>query len=107
MIYLFATQIEQWCEHHYPSFVSLSGGTGQLTLDMSDVRTRVVEAEKQKMVEKQAQRRSEALRNAQAGPTGPVEEMSTRELVFIAGGGVALVVGLSAAIVWVMITYSA
>lgn len=99
-------QIEQWCEHHYPSFVSVSSGSGQLTLDMSDVRTRVVEAEKKKVIERQAQRKVDALRNAQAVPMGPSEDMSTRELFMFVGGGLSLVVGLSAFIVWVIITYA-
>lgn len=84
-------QIEQWYEHQYPSFASVSSASGQLTLDMSDVRTRVVEAEKKKVIERQAQRKVEALRNAQAVPMDPSEDMSTRELFMFVGGGLSLV----------------
>lgn len=38
-------KIEQWCEHHYPSFVSIvqgAGGVGQHQLNLTDARTRVV-----------------------------------------------------------------
>lgn len=86
--------------------MSVSSGSGQLTLDMSDVRTRVVEAEKKRVIEKQAMRKVEAMRNAQAVPVGPAEDMSTRELVMFVGGGLSLVVALSAFIVWVIITYA-
>jgi len=44
-------RIEVWTEHHFPSFVQISGGAGdvQKSLNMADVRAVVVESEKDRI----------------------------------------------------------
>ena len=91
-----ALQIEQWAEHHYPSFVLLSGG--QPSLDARDARVRVVTAEK-KLIE---QRAAAARAEIDAG-AGPVQDLSTRELLAYVAGAFALVLVLGLICVWVVL----
>jgi len=54
------SRIEAWAEHHFPSFVQLSGGGGgtvSKSLNMNDIRAHVVEGERKRVQERETQKR--------------------------------------------------
>ncbi|KAH7106306.1 farnesyl-diphosphate farnesyltransferase [Auriculariales sp. MPI-PUGE-AT-0066] len=60
------SRIEAWAEHHFPSFVQISGGTGNVSkaLNMADVRAQVVETERKRMQDRQLEKRLGIKRHA-------------------------------------------
>ncbi|KAH8103660.1 hypothetical protein DFH11DRAFT_259390 [Phellopilus nigrolimitatus] len=62
-------KIEQWCEHHYPSFVTLGTG-GASSPDPTDARTRIAQHEEKVATQVMRRRRIEAARGpgAKEGP---------------------------------------
>ncbi|KAH8111776.1 squalene synthase [Phellopilus nigrolimitatus] len=101
-------KIEQWCEHHYPSFVTLGTG-GASSLDPTDARTRIAQHEEKVATQVLRRRRIEAARRpgAKEGPVGPVQDFSTKDLLLYVGGIFLLILALALFAVWVMIRFFA
>lgn len=94
------SKIEQWCEHHYPSFVQM--GTQGQTFDALDARTKIAEAIEKREQELRMEKRLREI-SEKAGvnlaerkplePSGPAWDM----LLFVGGAFVlVLAVGLGA-----------
>ena len=90
-------KIEQWCEHHYPSFVRLESG-GQ-TYDLYDARTKIAEIAEKREQELRVQQRLREIsektgvvmeRRQALEPTGPAWDM----LIFV-GGAFVLVIAIA------------
>ncbi|KAJ7148522.1 farnesyl-diphosphate farnesyltransferase [Mycena crocata] len=101
-------KIEQWCEHYYPSFVMLppSGGTGQ-AIDPSDARGRTFLTYEKADAEREKGLRMEQLRARLAtGERPPPQDSGIGELLFYVGGGLLAIVGVIAAVVYIIMLYS-
>ncbi|KDQ21051.1 hypothetical protein BOTBODRAFT_152072 [Botryobasidium botryosum FD-172 SS1] len=96
-------KIEQWCEHHYPSFVTatVSGGTTATSYSVSgDARLRIVERERTIAT---ARQRGEKV--IQTAPGAPLQSAVTQEglpweLIGFFAVAFTIVIGLSVAVVW-------
>ncbi|EJD41437.1 farnesyl-diphosphate farnesyltransferase [Auricularia subglabra TFB-10046 SS5] len=87
-------KIEMWAEHHFPSFVKISGGSGQLkqTLDHGDPRAKVIELWQRREEEKKVAKYKAAL----AARPDPNQGSLPMSMLFAMAGVAALVMGLSA-----------
>jgi len=98
-------QIEQWCEHRYPSFVLLpQGSSGHSGIDSKDVRSQVINLEKKKIEDLALQNRTEAL--AGVAPIGPAQDMSLNELFLYIGGAFVLILLLGLLVIWVVLQFT-
>ncbi|KIY46832.1 farnesyl-diphosphate farnesyltransferase [Fistulina hepatica ATCC 64428] len=105
-------KIEQWCEHHYPSFVQL--GQGGQSFNTEDARTNVMLAEKRFDDETKKRRRIEDLRkqleaNGATGARANVdtyEQGSIMEVVLYVVGGLILILVMCVALIWGILHYS-
>ncbi|KAG7451477.1 farnesyl-diphosphate farnesyltransferase [Guyanagaster necrorhizus] len=90
-------KIEQWCEHHYPSFVqiSYSGDGASHQLDPEDARSRIVQLESKLAKELSTKKRAQA-------PQAP--EGLPWELFMYLGGAVLVIIGLSVGVIWAVLT---
>ncbi|KAA1470064.1 farnesyl-diphosphate farnesyltransferase [Dentipellis sp. KUC8613] len=96
-------KIEQWAEHHFPSFVhvmqsKVSSGASQV-IDPNDARSRIAKAASEKDALAAAQRQPAA----GAAPARRGDEGPPMEVLLFAGGMVLAILGLSALVVWVML----
>ncbi|KAI5116930.1 hypothetical protein M0805_005563 [Coniferiporia weirii] len=101
-------KIEQWCERHYPSFVSVSSTDGGLALDSSDARSRIAARDKEISSAVAVRRRAEALASKSeewAKGRVPPEEMSKNEVLMFVAAAFALVLVLSLGIVWAVLYF--
>ncbi|KAJ7625765.1 farnesyl-diphosphate farnesyltransferase [Roridomyces roridus] len=104
-------KIEQWCEHYYPSFVILGGGSGtslSQSIDRKDARGRTF-LEYQEWDEKRSKElRMEALRaSLAAGNRLPAQQDSgMREVVGYIVLAVLLFVGTGAGLVFMLMRYT-
>ena len=97
------SQIEQWVERHYPSFISITGGSGALQtgINGSDIRARIVKRNLEI-----DQRHEKERREAAGVPAPPKQDDSWPwELFAFVGGMLAFVIALGAVIVWFIITF--
>ena len=105
-----ALQIEQWREHHYPSFVHISSGPDgvQQRLDPSDPRTTIALNEQRLDAALARKRRLENLRNGIKSNGTTSQALSTssyRDLASYVGIAAFLVFGSSAMIVWAILKF--
>ena len=91
-------KIEQWCEHHYPSFVSIGKQTGKQSYKTDDARSLIVLAEEK---EKKAMPLDQSAANARAYNSA---ETSWEMLAWLIGAFLALT-ALCFAIVFIVIYY--
>ncbi|KAJ7197739.1 isoprenoid synthase domain-containing protein [Mycena pura] len=105
-------KIEQWCEHYYPSFVtitdSVSGGVTQ-SISAADVRGRTFLAAEKADAELAQKARVEAIRaraNANGGAVHPSQEISMRELSMYVGGALLAVSLIIAFVVLLIVRWS-
>jgi len=104
-------KIEQWYEHRYPSFVTLSSGGGGPLYDGNDLRGKVQLREQEQIRAIAFRQRSEDImkRTLGDGPVpaalGPNEDMSTKEVLMYAGALVLSLIVLGMGIVWALIWY--
>ncbi|KAJ7289294.1 squalene synthase [Mycena rebaudengoi] len=108
-------KIEQWCEHHYPSFVQIStptgGGPGGLAMDPTDARGRTYLEQEAREKEWIKRARVETLRAGAlasgkgngAAPAQTQDSTTMRELALYVGGGITVVLGLIFGVVWLVL----
>lgn len=105
------SQIEQWYEHRYPSFVTLSSGGGGPLYDGNDLRGKVQLREQEQIRAIAFRQRSEDIMKNTLGDgpvpaaLGPNEDMSTKEVLMYAGALVLSLIVLGMGIVWALIWY--
>ena len=106
------SQIEEWCEKRYPSYVLLSPN-GYL-IDESDARKGIAKRDAELATELRRRKRAEELRTGvtadgvngdHAVPNGETQEFSKKELAAMIGGLMAVSLILAFAIVWVIMKY--
>ncbi|KAF8886382.1 squalene synthase [Infundibulicybe gibba] len=104
-------KIEQWCEHNYPSFIRMStnaeGGVKQ-ELDPYDPRTRIVHMEQTLEEALTRKKRAEEIRNG-IHPTevkAAQNEVTVPELMMYVLGGMAVLVVMSAGIIYLVLKFS-
>jgi len=101
-------QIEQWCEHHYPSFVRIqAGGAGappQQFLSPDDARTRIFHLEQTRERELSRKKRVEELRS---GPVReerqPTQEGAGMEMIMYVVVAFVVVLSLCVGAIWVIL----
>ncbi|KAK7041460.1 bifunctional farnesyl-diphosphate farnesyltransferase/squalene synthase [Paramarasmius palmivorus] len=102
-------KVEQWCEHHYPSFVQLPQTTGGgATFNPEDPRTKVMEIGQRIDQELVRRRRIEQIKEKYG--QGPQADQAIKQatggdsvpwdIFMFVGGVIALVLGLCALVVW-------
>ena len=103
------TQIEQWCERHYPSFVRVGHVSGQIMFDPTDMRSKVAEADQAR---DRAVAREKRLAEVRAGAVvrpvdgpGAQEGTSFGEMIMYVGTAFLLVIGISLGAAWLMMQY--
>lgn len=102
-------QIEQWCEHHYPSFVSVSkgaSGNAQQVFDPSDARTQIVElAQKRDRQIVAEKKHGNGTTNGAAQKALGEDPGDFKEILFYVGAAfiIVMLVGLGAA--WLLMQY--
>jgi farnesyl-diphosphate farnesyltransferase len=103
-------KIEQWCEHHYPSFVLTQGG-GQHQLDLADARSHIVLLDQKRDAELQIEKwRQNGNGKAKGGPTvcAPATDAGFPwEMLMYVAGAFAVVLGFSLAAVYCMLLFFA
>ncbi|KAJ6480977.1 farnesyl-diphosphate farnesyltransferase [Mycena sanguinolenta] len=102
-------KIEQWCEHHYPSFVrfgsSSSGGVTQ-TLDPSDARgATFLASEKAEYERKQAMRLKELAAGGKRVPA-KVDDGALGEMMLYVTGAVLVILALCVGVVYLLLQLS-
>ncbi|KAJ7097216.1 isoprenoid synthase domain-containing protein [Mycena belliarum] len=103
-------QIEQWCEHYYPSFINLSaaanGGPPAQSIDESDARGRTFAVSEKREAARAQRLRIEMLRAgikpAVLEGRVPAQGMETSEIMMYVMATVLGVVGLIAGVVWLI-----
>ena len=104
------SQIEQWLEHNYPSFIHISSQHGhtQVTLDPRDPRSRMVSLEKAFDAELAKKKRVEDLRNglAVAAERGEVQPTSWMVVVASVMAAFAAIVMFSFTVVYFILQLS-
>lgn len=101
-------QIEQWCEHYYPSFVSVSksaSGNAQQVFDPTDARTQIVQlAEKRDRQLAIEKRMGNGAAKEAARPLGE-SPSDTREILLYVGAAfvVIFLIGIGAA--WLLMQF--
>jgi farnesyl-diphosphate farnesyltransferase len=115
--YLTFPQIEQWCEHHYPSFVMLSAPAGeahggkskpQVSVNPADARSRVVLLEEKSEKDFSLRRRIHELRTGQPlgnPPTGTSGDGAVKEIVMYLLFAFVGMGGLCMGIVWLILKF--
>ncbi|KAI0630529.1 squalene synthase [Trametes polyzona] len=103
-------KIEQWCEHHYPSFVRLDAVGGRAQFDPYDVRTKVVEAgerrDRELAREKRIQEIREKQQNGQALAVDRKDvESSPGEMFFYVGTAFAIVIAVGLGATWLLLQW--
>jgi farnesyl-diphosphate farnesyltransferase len=94
-------RIEQWCEHHYPSFISLVPGEGPKVKDTGEGRLRTMKRERELVLAQ----RHEATKQALGRDPSQQEPLPWAFLIFIFGAFLVVVL-LSAAVVYGVLWYS-
>lgn len=98
-------QIEQWCEHCYPSFVQIGTDSGTQTLNAADPRTRIVLQEQSREQQLFSKRKGAA--NGNGALHKEVKQMtSTTELMVYVLGAFGAIVAFSWVIVWMVLKYT-
>ena len=107
-------KIEQWCERHYPSFVTI--GNGSLGFNPADARSRIVLADQKRDTEMEREKRFTAIRNGLAGgsigaagdatgkPIAKNESIPWDVLAYVFGAFV-FVLGWSVAAIYLILWY--
>lgn len=101
-------KIEQWCEHYYPSFVSVSksaSGNAQQVFDPTDARTQIVQlAEKRDRQLAIEKRMGNGAAKEAARPLGE-SSSDTREILLYVGAAFVIVflIGIGAA--WLLMQF--
>ncbi|CCM00589.1 uncharacterized protein FIBRA_02625 [Fibroporia radiculosa] len=97
-------KIDQWCEQHYPSFVSIStspSGNAQQIFDRSDARTKVVE-----LTEKREREIALEKRLASTGPVKPQPlgegQNDFKEILFYVSIAFVLVIAVGLGGAWLL-----
>ncbi|KAJ6536552.1 squalene synthase [Mycena vulgaris] len=109
-------KIEQWCEHYYPSFVRISSAPGSgsssvsQSIDPADARGRTFLLSEKVDAERAQKLRIEQLR-AGLKPAGAIErgqggDVALRELLLYVGGGLLILVAVTAGVVWLIMQVS-
>lgn len=100
-------KIEQWCEHHYPSFVQInySSDGASHRLDPDDARSRIVQLESKLEKELSRKKRMEDIRNGLAVQAPQAPEGLPWELFMYLGGAVLLIIGLSVGVIWAVLKF--
>ncbi|EMD39123.1 hypothetical protein CERSUDRAFT_152093 [Gelatoporia subvermispora B] len=102
-------KIEQWCEHHYPSFVQMTrgaGGTATQLFDPSDARTRIAQAAEKRDRELYLEKRARDLNGgAPIAPRQPAQQISNSELFMYVGAAFLIVFGSAMGAVWLLLKY--
>lgn len=109
-------KIEQWCEHHYPSFVTINNGTAGFNSD--DARSRIVLADQKRDADIEKETRLTAIRNGLAGGSiGDVGDATGKapplvnndgipwEILGYLVGAFVLVLGWSVGIIYLILWY--
>jgi farnesyl-diphosphate farnesyltransferase len=107
-------QIEQWCEHYYPSFVLISagasgGGSLQQSINPADARGATFIAGEKREQERLQGLRMEKLRaDIASGVRQPakVDDGALREFLMYLGGGAVVLVGVIGAVVYLIMQLS-
>ncbi|KAJ7767469.1 squalene synthase [Mycena maculata] len=104
-------KIEQWCEHYYPSFVLINtaGGSASQSIDSTDARGRTY-LEYQKRDDLRSKKiRLEEIRASMAMNGGRVpakQDVGLQELLLYIGGGLLVVVCVTAAVIYLVLQIS-
>ena len=105
------SKIEQWCEHHYPSFVKVvTGADGKpaQAVNEGDARARIVKAEKGVEEKRKVEGRVEELRDTAvvvdaAAGAGWGLDAGQKEAFMLIAGAFAVVLTVSIGFVWVLL----
>jgi farnesyl-diphosphate farnesyltransferase len=111
------SQIEAWCEHYYPSFVSITAapsaatGTSSLSqaIDPNDARGRTFLLAEKADHERASKLRIEAMRAEIASgkrTAPPANDGAVWELVMYLGGGALVLLGVIGAVVYLIMQFS-
>ncbi|KAI0924477.1 terpene cyclase, variant 2 [Taiwanofungus camphoratus] len=109
-------KIEQWCEHHYPSFVSVlhspASGNTQQVFDKSDARTRIMEASEKRDRELQLRKRAKELSangkmNGVNSSAHQLQEQgpSTKEIIMYIAAAFIIVFAVGLGGFWLLLKY--
>jgi farnesyl-diphosphate farnesyltransferase len=107
-------KIEHWAEHNYPSFVRVipsEDASPSISFDPADARSRIAyadaETDRRAVDEKRAVEMREriAAGGAQAAPSA--SQGPPWDVLLLVGGGVCLVLGLSFAVVFAVLHFTA
>ena len=96
-------QIEQWCEHNYPSFVQLKtegSQAGTQTLDPADPRTSIV------LLEQQLLAKNGKITNGNGIQNDKLQTTSSTELTVYVVGVFGAIFALSLMIIWAVLKYT-
>lgn len=100
--------IEQWCERYYPSFISITDA-GQ-RINSMDPRARVVELAQKRDEDLLHEKRLRDSRAKGVVPSTRREQAQASSMPFevlaLIGGTIALVIGISLAVVWAVLKFS-
>jgi farnesyl-diphosphate farnesyltransferase len=104
---IFLSQIEQWVERHYPSFVAITGGSDgvQAGINESDVRARIVKRDREVDLKLENERRGAGEGTPRGTPQYKEDDSWPWELFAVVGGAMTVMVGMGAFITWLIITY--
>jgi len=98
-------KIEQWCEHHYPTFVTLSKtGNGQQIFDPSDARTKIMELSEKREREIALEKR---LGNGKRVPQKALGEDpgDFKEILFYVGAAFLIVMAVGVGAMFLLMRY--
>jgi len=96
-------KIEQWYEHRYPSFVTISTSGNGPQYDTDDLRGKMQVREEEKIRQLTAGIMNWKQTNGAA--LGPNEDMSTKEVMMYTAALVFAVIALGLGIVWALVRY--
>lgn len=110
MIYI---QVEQWCEHNFPSFVNIPQTAGNpATFDPEDARTTIYQKEQKIDQEISKRKRIAHLKNKTTATgtngraTSAAQDSIPWEVLAFAGAAFVLIIALTVGIVFVALKYS-
>lgn len=104
-------KIEMWCEHYYPSFVTMSrsaAGVASQIYDPADARTKIAQTADEKDKSLRIQRRAEELKDktgAAARPPPPLQEGPVWEFILYVGIALTAVFGVTFGGLWLLLKY--
>ncbi|KZT10188.1 squalene synthase [Laetiporus sulphureus 93-53] len=102
-------KIEQWCEHHYPSFVTLSqsasGANAQQVFDPSDARTQIAELAQKKDQELAIEKRLKERGLANGRVPRDERPDDGKEIMYYVIAALVLIFSVIVGIVWVVVQY--